>query len=379
MENNVIKYLNKLLKSKDKSIFDIDVIKDKAYLNSFKEPKDDIERSYFQYCCQKKDESFFKKFYLNIGAVFIFIKLLVSKLKQKKIKYKCSVYISFPKEQDDFKKIPTELLLEKKYCCYQTELFSWNKDVSVYIKKIFKRYPFSFYFWIKVLYVLTTRIQQGIDMKASTIICSSEYSFTSSCLTDYVEKHKCKLVNIQHGEKLFVIRDSFFRFSKFYIWDLFYKDLFHELRCSKEIEFIKFVPECLKFDISCPASKKYDYCYALQDESKDEIIKIQKTIDMLINKGFSICYREHPLYLLTENQKNKFNCDDVTKIDLQNVANSVKGFISLYSTVLYQAKISNLAYVIDDYSCNFKFKKLQELQYNLVKEKNILTINNLLK
>lgn len=51
INNLLLKLANKIQKSSD-SLFSVSVEKQERYLNCFPEPKDDIERSYFQYKCQ---------------------------------------------------------------------------------------------------------------------------------------------------------------------------------------------------------------------------------------------------------------------------------------------------------------------------------------
>ncbi len=42
------------LERKNNSLFEYPIEKQKAYVKHFREPKDDIERGYFQYRCQMK-------------------------------------------------------------------------------------------------------------------------------------------------------------------------------------------------------------------------------------------------------------------------------------------------------------------------------------
>ena len=47
--------------------------------------------------------------------------------------------------------------------------------------------------------------------QSKAIVVHNEYSFTSSILTAYCETRNVLHINVMHGEKMYYIRDSYFR------------------------------------------------------------------------------------------------------------------------------------------------------------------------
>lgn len=52
------------------------------FMHSFPEPKDDVERAYYQYLCQKQNEPAWKDIFFNISSFFMipFYKMLMLRL-----------------------------------------------------------------------------------------------------------------------------------------------------------------------------------------------------------------------------------------------------------------------------------------------------------
>lgn len=61
--------------------------------------------------------------------------------------------------------------------------------------------------------------------QSKAIVVHNEYSFTSSILTAYCETRNVLHINVMHGEKMYYIRDSYFRYDRCYVWDAYYRDL----------------------------------------------------------------------------------------------------------------------------------------------------------
>jgi hypothetical protein len=362
-------------KKKD-PLFKYDVYNQKKYLSNFNEPKDDIERSFNQYKCQMKLYGYFLSFIINIVSFFLtFIYLVRYKEGLTKDKISDVEAIFFP-DGKPINILPLEITNKYKCIPYENndEHFYLNTKDRSFLYEIIKRYPFSWHFIFKNM-IKIAQYRTVIDRYSlKAIIVCAEYSFTSSVLTMYCENNGVKHINVMHGEKLFYIRDSFFRFHKFYVWDNYYKNLFIKLRAESK-QFIISIPKSLKFAVNTSEEKKKDFTYYLGGESKVDLSSIDNLMQKLSKQGFRIAIRPHPRYTDFELIKNLFfgcEIENYKEISIEESVINTKKAISLYSTVLNQAYHNNVDIIIDDITNSAKYNKLLELQYIILKRKHTL-------
>lgn len=346
-------------------------------LSKFKEPKNLAERSYFQFCIQFYVHSFYKRLLNNIIGIIVFpIILLKAMLGGFKTKHKQDNNNAiFPYKNLKYGNVLPEEL-KSQYDILDIDFDSGiaisYKDF-VYIVKFVLRYPFQPYFVSKCVYKIFffRYIINVYNPKA--IISSSEYSFTSSILTDFCNRNGVEHINIMHGEKLFFIRDSFFEFNKFYVWDTFYVDLFTKLRASEK-QFIVGTYSSLDLKINLDKEKKYLYTYYLAAETKETLVKIRKSLDML-GPANQISIRFHPRYSNIKEIEvvfEGFNIENSTKVSLKESFESTRFAISLYSSVLVQAYFSNVEVVVDNISNVNNYNTLKNLNYIILSKKHRL-------
>lgn len=357
---------NIFVKFFDKTLFDIEVEKSKAYLQSFPEPNDDIERGYFQYCCQMQSFGKLKRFILTIASGLLLLyynsKLWLQKSPLQKDHEEALLLFA-----GDLKIIPSSLTDEfiiKQIPNFQDEIALINDDRS-YIHKLMKRFPLSWYFIFKCTLKIAMYRYLILSYSPEVFICSEEYSFTSSVLTNYCERIGIEHINIMHGEKLFNIRDSFFRFNRCYIWDEFYRNLFIELRTENTQFIIEKPPSQLPWEIES-LKKKVDYTYYLQKETNLTLASIHRILMHLYDAGFTVAIRPHPIQSDIKRIKGVFNeieIEDTNEIRIEESVLRSKHVVSLYSTVLSQALANNVPIIIDDITRPNEFAKLKELKY----------------
>ena len=113
------------------------------------------------------------------------------------------------------------------------------------------------------------------EFSPEAIAVCAEYSFTSSVLTAYCKQRNIKHIDVMHGEKMYYMRDSFFKFDECYIWDEYYGKILASMKADKN-QFVVEVPASLKFDGELIRTQKYDYTYYLGAESEEVLKKISK-------------------------------------------------------------------------------------------------------
>lgn len=334
------------------------------YINSFSVPKDDIERSYFQYCCQKWD---------RFGKLEIILSNLVSAVIYVPYYFYyryMSKHMNRPMQRlQKYSYVSTEILHgipdEYAHSCIVPDPYRGilTREDSKFLKNISGRYPFSFFFRFKIMCRVAnySYILRCYDPKI--IFCAAEYSYTSSVLSMYCEKMGVELDNVMHGEKIFDVRDAFSRFSKFYVWDDFYKNLLLSLRADKT----KYVINPMK--VHNYKAKKVEenanhYTYYLQAQTIKQLRLIKNKLESM-KVNYSV--RPHPIYS-TDDVNKIFDDEHIESndIDIWESIEHAGNVVSINSTVNYQAYLAGINVVLDDISDPAFFSNLIECEYIMI-------------
>lgn len=361
--------LNRIIQGKEKTVFDADLNKSIQYMNTFSEPKSLLDRSYFQYKCQAFLKGWRLTFFHNLIAFFLLIPFIFYLLLNKKKyahNFSSAVLLDqelrdiFPKSLNkEFAKIEIIDSLKRYYLC--------AKDI-VEVSNLLFRFFYSPYFLLKLIYKMGI-YRYAIDKYSPTaIMCTSEYSFTSSYLTEYCRKNNIMHINIMHGEKLLYIRDTFFQFDRCYVWDAHYLQLFKKLRAEQSQFIIEPLYENLKITENKPCQYKLTY-YLNGDETKNNLIALDSIIKSTRISPTKINIRPHPLYgdiNLVKNTLKEYNIELPNQIEIQESIRRTEFIVSLFSTVLYQAYLMKKTTVIDDLLNKENYLNLKKLDYIMI-------------
>lgn len=365
---NIFK-IARFLEKGNKTKFDVTIQEQYAYMNSLGKATDDIDRSYKQFKCQEYFVPFWKKCIWWIVSLFATpIALIVFGIKGRGIHFEDQIdTIAEKKGMDEI--IPTAL--SDKYCInhevWNTEAGLSIKDIQYIISRIFGwRQP---YFILKMTLLIAKYSPMITKYHPKQIIEHSEYSFGSSAITDYCHTRDVKHINVQHGEKLRYIRDSFFHYDACYVWDKHYVNIFKEMHAEPS-QFIIAIPPGLHIDIMAfnNPSVHADYKYYLAADSEAEIISIIKSMSFAKREGKTVKYRIHPRYTDISILR-KFVSDE--EIELPNVVciqesiANTEYVVGSYTTVLLQAYMSGKNVLIDDVTYKERFNQLKEAGYIL--------------
>ena len=356
----------------NKSFFDISQKEQESYLLSLGQPKNDIDRSYKQYLCQNYFCSKWKVYFFNLISFILFFPLLLFFIlfglrirKEHEIE-------AFTIDLKGMEEIIPDILYDQ----YQIQMNKWSvkgglriEDVP-YVLSIFFHHLSSCYFSLKLM-IKVAQYSQLITMYSPRcIIAHSEYSFSSSIMTNYCNKRGVKHINVQHGEKLYNIRDSFFRFNECYIWHSHYKNLFLKMGAESK-QFVICIPQSLRINTQNYYNKRtfstYKYYFG-HINNDEEILNVIRSTQCLKKDGATIKYRFHPRHT-TLSYIQKFLPDNeienpATVPILESVANCDTA-IGSYSTVLTQAYFSNKNVILDDITYKIQYSKLKNLMYIL--------------
>ena len=348
--------------------FQVSVEEQTAFLRKCNTPKDLLERSYNQYLCQRylMRRSWISVFLIDTAALLISTIYAIYLVFKRGTRVSTSTFEAVYPYKGKYSGI-IPLKYKQKYDIHEIEFgnmasLSFNDLIFVY--KIVKKYPSQGYFILKNIYKIALYSDVFRKYKPKVIFCSSEYSFTSSILTEWCRRNDVLHVNIMHGEKLYTIRDSWFEFDVCSVWDIHYIELFNELQANID-QFEINIPESLQMNLANSHIKKYKLTYYLAGETEEILIKLKKS---LLRLNFSeICIRIHPRYRDDDMTREIFDCFDIERpeeVTLKESFENTEYICSLYSTVLYQAFLNGKKVCIDDISYGKdKLNDLKNLRY----------------
>ena len=362
---NKLKKIAVRLEIGNDSVFGYPIEKQKAYIAHFREPKDDIQRSYFQYRCQMKFNKPIISFLVNLASFPLLLWYLRKSNDsiQNSVEDAQSIFIANGMPDN----IIPDVLREKAGVIeiVNDKKENLTKEDKRYIRALWKRYPFSFQFVVKCVLKIRYYSYEIQRVHPDNIITCNEYSFTSSVLTNYCEERGIKHINVMHGEKIYYMRDSFFRFHECYVWDDYYRKLFLQMRADQN-QFRVAVPPSLQFPEDKQISKTKDYTYYFGWERGEKLKTIVNAMVALNNQGLKVAIRPHPRYTDLNEIRTcapELEIEDCKAMTIEQSLKRTKNAISVYSTVLNQAYNNGIGIVIDDISDKVKYEKLEERQY----------------
>lgn len=331
---------------------------------SFPEPVDNIERSYFQYqsICFNMENKYFLLLKQIIALIYLLLYVFISSIKRMpecRNKFE-NVYFGGTNSYDI---LPDEYnnTVQTKYYPIGKKGYLIKKDY-IYILNIWRRYPFSFYFLIKIVVKIASYRNAIIESNPKRILVSCEYSWTSSILTDFCEKQGIEHLNIMHGLIGRSVAYSFCHFTKMYIWEKGFEDIYKDVRAKSQ--FIISIPRGMLPNIKKYEKKENKFLkYYLQIETKEEIKQISDILKKFQENGYSIKIRPHPLYSNLEVLNNYFNKDEIENNKAISIAESLATALyvcSKYSTVLYQAHLLGIPIILDDMTEPYIYKRVLE-------------------
>ncbi len=363
-----------ILSRGNKKQFDIPVSVQSEFLRTHEAPKDDLWRSFFQYKAQSLFVGTLKRLVFNLLSLLalpLFLSLAFFRRLLIRFKYDSDAIIE---KSTHSGVIPHSL--DKKYCISSKEWYvGWSLGGAdlLYILKICKLIVRSPYFVFKVLYKIALYSTMIKKFRPKAIIVFNEYSFTSSALTCYCEKNDVEHIDVMHGEKLFYIRDSYFRFSNTYVWEPYYIELFTRMNAPKE-QFIAELPPFMSINASEYMDIDYhsDYTYYLAIFTENDIKNIVKSMEFAKSQGKRVMYRPHPRYSdisMLRKYVDESNIEYPKSVDIMVSVAKTDCAVGLYTTVLNQACHAGKRVIIDDMNFPTDFALLSELGYALLNKK----------
>ena len=356
------------------------------YLDSFPEPKDDFERSYFKYKCFCEYCYYKRKWMIavyNIGAM-VLLPFVHSKLRKAKpakpFKEKMDAVIENVPRLPNTDVIPQEItdkyqkVKEIEVVDY-TDAFLSDEAEDIYME-LKKRYFFKFYYRMIAAQKLGQFSRYLETYRPEAIaFYSCEREFTGPLQSMLCERYGAEYLAFMHGDYISTLSFAFQRYSKYYVWDESYKDMFDRLKCASPMTVYR--PSKLK-GIATPIDEKectYFATYYFSDETRKEAERIYEAFSKFEAAGLRTKIRPHPRFSDLEMLGDVFKgimIEDTKNYSLSDSITNSLFTVGLNTTVLSEAYFSGKKVVIDDISNPQKYMELDERGYVMIKRPHIL-------
>lgn len=369
---SLVKFL-RFLRKGDKTLFDVPKAEQETYIATLPEPKSDIQRSLNQFKCQSFFWPKWKVPVFNIAALFAFFPILIVEWVRGLFLKPGPHFDALSELKGMEEVVPREVseTYDIRYADWLVKGMIRSSDLGFVLKVFFNTFPHC-YCSLKVMLRVAQYSQMLFMYTPRAIITHEEFSFASSALTSYCERRGMKHINVMHGEKLYHIYDSFFRFSECYVWSEHYKQLFISMRAEKG-QFRVSVPPSMKIDSEAHQNPAVyaDYKYYLAKFTADEIARIVAAMNHFKEQGATVKYRVHPRYLnldIITRFVPESDIEDPRKVSIQESVANCHYAVGSYSTVLAQAYVSGKSVILDNVNYKEQFDKLAEYNYWLASE-----------
>lgn len=355
------------------------IAQSRALLDSFPEPRDDIDRTAFQYRCrfaraQKGKMALFNL--VSFAAVPCFLALyLFNRLFCRPQAHRDAVLINekFLAGMSWRDKLPEELSNEfgaifvldfDKYPLLFGGVLD-KKALGLWWRG-FVRHPFACFLNLMSLVHIgsMTRILTEHTPRA-VINYMCEFNFVSSMLTELCESHGCEYICFMHGDYLADENRAFVRYSRLYLWDEHYRKVFDFSRCAPQ-QYRFYHPAMYDLDLpdKVPA---YDltYYFSGNDHSAGVVLEVLRQYTA---QGKRCKVRPHPRYTDIPLIRSLFEPAGILveaplELSLEDSVADSRAVAARCSTVLTQAYYAGKEVYIDDLSDPSYYAEMKERMF----------------
>lgn len=251
------------------------------------------------------------------------------------------------------------------------------------IKECVKRYIFHpYYLAIIIRRLAETATLIKIYSPNAIAVYARERDFTISVITKYCESKNIFHIGFMHGDDYYTIDKVDTRYTKYYVWDQHYIEMYCELRCPRE-QFVVYMPKKLSGIVEPRIEGDYEYfmTYYFSAESKKTIQGVWNAFEVFRKAGLKCKIRPHPRFSdvkYLERMFENYVVEKNSQTSLHDSMDNTEYIASLNSTVLSQAYYSRKKIAIDDYSDPERYQAIIDRKYIMIKKEHTL-ISELVK
>lgn len=398
-ENKLEKYLRKSILHNFETIRnDVDVVdKWKKILEKLGTSDDPFETSIKKYKCRMFYYTPWQIFLLNLNAFFklckinliktynvVFKKGYIEKLKNSleyldkglqqngenvadnanksydmviQLRDDLGIEDVFP--DDLYKEFPNYIKVDADF----NRVYIFHENLKNAYRKLAKRNFWRFNYKLMALkeLALHSYILESYNPKA-TVVYINERNVFGSVLKSVYEKEGREFIGFMHGTDLMHLIKSYMSFSRYYMWDKEYIDMYkNDMNCNID-KYIVYKPK--KNDHVFKDKKEYrkDITYYMSGQTPDAEDKLAHIMKELQKKNINMYMRPHPRLGMDEDKflKGRIEKCDVDIIESIDDSEYVAG---VSTTVIEQAYYGGKKVLIDDVSNKNEFKLLKDRKY----------------
>lgn len=360
------------------------------FLDRFDNTQDYLTIAYQRYLCRSHYFSRSKRIILNFTSLLALLPFLPVLFKKgKELEHpndsKALLEVNDDVGYEDI--LPSELINSYSVIEYEPREALRIGVLCTPAKRLLidcvKKHPLSFEYHLWLVKELSKHSDYLIKHNPqATIVYVNERNIALPVLKRLYEDDRRQLISFMHGEYLFELHMGFAAFTKFYIWDERYKQLFERERWECD-SYSVYMPKKFtsKRNILPNANPKNYITYYCSGESKQTICALSKISKELEKRGKNFIIRPHPRHAHLEQIKAHFRDDQIELASNCSVEESL--FNSFYvtgltSTVLSEAYYCGKTIVIDDITDLEQYNNLSVRDSILIKRDHML-LSDLLK
>ncbi len=355
------------------------------FLASLPPEKDCIDKAFNKYRCRMYFFSTPKRAFMNFlgfGAMFVELFYLLASNQSLKEKEAGKVLIERARDIPNFDDIvPQSLFSEYPQVDvvpnFNKKFGTLCREAKRYFFRCVKRHPFHFFFNYFVYMELAAHSHFLLnDNPEATVVYINERNVASPILTELYEAGGRKLMSFMHGEYAYSLVMAHMQFSRFYVWDDHYVDLFKDLDCSIG-EYMVYTPGKLqkKWDLE-NIEPEYFCTYYFSGEGEQATKKAAELLEEFHQAGKRVKVRPHPRSVLQLKQVmslfHGIEIEDPHSIALKDSLAKTEYVIGTRSTVLSEAYAEGRKIVLDDVSSPEHFNNMKIERVAILSKEHIL-------
>ena len=359
------------------------------FLESLPKSKDPFVLSENKYKCRMYYFDWKYKLLINTNSFFVLTKTYIKNFLFKLFKKRDNDYIASDRENYDMiilnRRIsiddvfPKELFKEfpkyKKVETRHDRTIIFNQALKESYKILARKNRFNFSYKLLALreFALHSYVLENYNPKA-TVVYVNERNTLSPIIKDIYEKKNKEFIGFMHGTDLLHLIKSYMSFSRYYIWDEDYIDMYiNDMNCNIN-KYIVHKPDKLKKEYFKKEKYDNDLTYYLSATSTKSLKKLSEIVKQLKEKNINIKFRAHPRIPGLNNIINILGEDNMEKTDIgitESISNT-EYVVGLSTTVIEEAFYGGKKIILDDITDEEMFKNLKDRKYLMLKKEHIL-------
>lgn len=349
----------------------------RALIDSFVFPRDDIDRAYYHYRLLKSNMATFPWLLTEVyAALRFFLCLTRCSLRSQKA--------SAPSELGTNAVLLLDEVSTWEDLLPQDIVARYGVPIAVPLKKLissgcltkaelrliwqcFCRHPFC----PKYLYQITSRLSAYRALLShcvpmAILVFATEDCCAMSLLTNWCEERRITHIDFMHGDLLLGYLFAYSRYNDIYTWDVRYEILLRNAKVAANTWHVYCPSKFAPINRDEQSGDPMRIVYYFSGESTEICNRLKMALLQLKKKGYICVLRFHPRFSnakLIREIFAGFDIEDPLITPLPDSLRNVKYAVSIYSSVLLQAYHSGIPIVIDDVSDPQTFALLKYIDY----------------